>query len=195
MGRPVLLILLILSAYAFWVGDVANPLERQIRGPWLDLRSQELEARFLRGASVSETLQILDSRPEPSGPGLHNLEIAGLRAAPRPWLAWRHADFYLCDARGGRQLGEAIQLLRVVAADGRVRRTLDEAVERRRAGGNGEVCFQLEGERLHLDAAQLRSDGRDVTSQLRERLPKPGFVYARSATLVECRSGPATPGA
>ncbi len=192
MGRLLVFIALAFAASVLWIRvDDYNPLEPQLEGRELVVTYNDLEGRFLRGGSFSGTHMLFGGSNDESRTGFANAHLAAINLSDAPWLMQEYPDFHRCSSPGAEYAKEMVQQLTSIAANGSVRRTLHEALDRHaesvRAGGD-RVCVELAGEFLELNRAILLADGRDLTSDLQRATSHNRFAYVHQADLVDCRA-------
>ena len=183
-----ILVLLLLGALVLWRNEVrVNPLEPRREGRQWVVTHEQVETRFLELGPFDDTYMIFGGQPDDTV--WANVDLSVIDRQQAAWLAERYPDFHLCRSPGAVHAKQMIEHLALVAADGRVRRTLQDAwyeSEARLQDGGERVCVALAGRHLSLDAALL-PDGSDLLSRLPVRGPAPSFRYVERAEVVDCR--------
>ncbi|MCP4004069.1 MAG: hypothetical protein GY725_07735 [bacterium] len=84
-----------------------------------------------------------------------------------------------------------VRQLTLITADGFVRRTLHQALDRHTeavSDRGDRICVELVGDLLELNRATVMANGREITCELQRATAHTRFAYVSSAEFVDCRA-------
>lgn len=193
--QQALLVLLLLAAVVLWRNEVrTNPLEPRREGHHWVVTSQQVETRFLELGRFEDTYMIFGGQPDDTV--WANVDLSVIERRHAAWLAERYPDFHRCASPGAAHAKRMIEHLSLVAADGAVRRTLQDAWYESEAAlqeGGDRVCVALVGHGLAIDSSRFLHDGSDLLSRMPALPRPPSFRFVERAEIVDCRVALASP--
>jgi hypothetical protein len=167
-----------------------NPLDPSVEGREIVLQTDDLEVRFERYGSVSETYMLFGGTNGEMRNSISNVFVSGLAIRHASFIAQRYPKFYRCSSPGAAQAKQLIENMALVAADGSTRNTLQEAVavhDEAVATGGDRTCLQFRGEQISLRSAKHREGGFDLTPQLEKGYRQTDFFFVSDAEISDCK--------
>lgn len=185
-----LLIVLVVAALG-WIAwsRLAAPdgPDLTITGSEIALATADLDVRFTRSETLDGTYMLFGGGTLDHPNAVSNVTLAGLHMKDVRRIAERYPDFYMCKSPGAPLAQKAVVDLDLVPADGKVRKTLDSALDQFESSlhsDGGRVCVSLRGEALDLKSAKIRDHDEEVTETYRQTR----FYLVTSASVVDCQA-------
>jgi hypothetical protein len=191
MGRLVVFLLLIAAGYL-----LINRLDPSTPGLSEDggqlvVETAQLEARFSRIGSLSDSFMVFGGNNQQMTNSLTHVTLSGLPIRHARLIGQTYPDFHLCKSPGAAQAQRLTESTSFIGANRGARRTLIEAIdvhgERVRSGGD-RTCVTISGHQLTLDSVHLKHDGRDITRDVAPTFGGTRFAVAEEVELADCAS-------
>ncbi len=190
MGRLLLFISILLTAYWVFAKVNANGFTLGSSGDDLVVTTDDLEARFQRAGSLSASYMVFGGTAVRFQNSFTDVTLATLDMSKARELHESYRDFHRCSSPGAAAAQEAVQTTHFVAANPAARDHLTGVLElhnMRVRGGGDRTCVSIRGDRLRLATVKARLDGTDLTDDVRSAYEDP-IVYAQSVEVIDCRS-------
>ena len=185
MGRILLFISILLAAYWIFSKADANVFPRGSSGDDLIVTTDDLEARFHRTGSLSDSYMVFGGTAVRFQNSFTDVMLVTLDMSEARELQKSYPDFHRCGSPG-----DAVQTTYFVAANPAARDQLSGVLElhdmRQRSGGD-RTCLSVRGDRLRLAAVKTRLDGTDITDNVQSAFEDP-IVYATGVDVIDCQS-------
>ena len=193
MARIVILLTVLAACSVLWIRHRDyNPLEPVAEGRSLRIRTDDFEARFFRGSPFSGGAMLFGGLGDEAPNAFWNAHMAWIDLAEARWLMQEYPDFHRCSSPGADHAKRMIQDHALIAANGRVRATLQDAVLQHEAAvrsGGDRICLQFAGEDLELEDAKLQMTGQSLDTRIMKAFEKTRFRFVTDARIVDCVAG------
>ena len=188
-----LLFLILAAAGAYALVNHVSVSSGNVRteGRYTIVDTGEIEVRFLRAGSASESFMVFGGTAERHTNSFTDATMSTLDSYQARAISQRHPDFHRCASPGAAQAKRLIETTHFVAPSGGIQRKLRGAVEEheRRVGNSGDrMCVNVRGHELVLDSIRVKQNGMDLTSQFAPHFRGSQFLLAESVETPDCRT-------